>query len=113
MFGPLQQLIMFALTAGCFAVEVFALVDCLRRPARAFTSEGKKTKQFWSLLLGGTALVGFLGLQPPLGWGFLGLSALLVAIPSFIYLTDVRPAVTPYGYGNGNSGSGNNKRGGW
>ena len=111
MFGPLQQLIMFVLTTGCFALEIWALVDCLRRPARAFTSEGKRTKSFWSLLVGASALVGFLGLEPPLGWGFLGLTALLVAIPAFIYFADVRPAVRPYGFGSGGSGSGRSGRG--
>ena len=112
MFGFLQTTIMFVLTTGCFVAEVWGLVESLRRPQRAFVSAGKKTKKFWSILLGATVLVGFLGLTPPLGNGYLGLTALLVAIPAFIYFADVRPAIAPYGTG-GKGGSGRNSRGGW
>lgn len=111
MFGNLQTLIMFLLTTGAFAVELLALIDCVRRPVHAFAREGKKTKKFWSILLGVATLVGFLGLEAPLGSGRLGLTALFVAIPAFIYYADVFPAVKSYGYGKGNGN--NNNRGGW
>lgn len=111
LFGNLQMLIMFLLTAGAFAIEVLAVIDCVRRPVHAFTREGKKTKKFWSILLGVAALVGFLGLEPPLGTGYLGLSAVFVAIPAFVYYADVFPAVKSYGYGKGKGN--NNNRGGW
>ncbi len=104
---------MLALTAGCFAVEIWAFVDCLRRPDRAFTSEGKKTRKFWALLLGVVMLLGFVGLEPPFGRGF-GLTTLIIAIPAFIYFADVRPAIAPYGFGNGsNNSGGRNRGGGW
>ncbi len=113
MFGGLQTLIMFVLTTGCFVIQAWALIDCLRRPQRAFISEGKKTKKFWGILLGVFVLVGFTGLEPPLGYGMLGYTALFVTIPAFIYFADVRPAVAPYGFGTGGSrGSGRNS-GGW
>ncbi|ACV08111.1 DUF2516 family protein [Jonesia denitrificans] len=102
MFAQLQAAILFVITTTCFALEVWAFVDALRRPPRAFTSEGKRTKKFWSILLGASALIGFLGLQPPLGAGYLNLSALFIAVPAFIYLADVRPALKPYGTTGGN-----------
>ncbi|WP_029069077.1 DUF2516 family protein [Jonesia quinghaiensis] len=108
MFAFIQHAIMFILTTACFAIEVWALVDASRRPARAFTAEGKRTKKFWLILLGASTLVGFLGLEPPLGAGYLGLMALFIAIPAFIYFADVRPALKPYGSGNsprGNTGT--------
>lgn len=111
MFGNLQYFIFFVLTLGAFIIEVWALGDAARRPQRAFTNEGKRTKMFWVILLAVAALIGFLGLQPPLGAGYLGLTAIFIAIPAFIYFADVRPAVKPYGYGKGSNG--HNNRGGW
>jgi hypothetical protein len=108
MFADLQWLIIFLLTLGAFVLELIALIDCARRPQYAFAREGKRTKKFWLILLAVFALVGFLGLEPPLGAGYLGLTALLIAIPSFIYFADVRPAIRPYGFGQNN-----NNRGGW
>jgi hypothetical protein len=112
MLGHLQVIVFFVLTLGAFIIEVIALIDCARRPARAFYVEGKRTKKFWLTLLAIFTLVGFLGLQPPLGFGYLGLGALIVAVPAFIYLADVRPAIRPHGFGKGNS-NGPNSRGGW
>lgn len=108
LFGNLQLLILFLLTLGAFVIEVMAVIDCARRPERAFIAEGKKTKKFWLILLGVAALVGFLGLTPPLGIGFLGLSAIFVAVPAFIYYADVLPAIKPHGFKKKN-----NNRGGW
>lgn len=111
MFGHLQYLIFFLLTLGAFAIEVLALIDAARRPQRAFSMEGKKTKKFWVVLLTIAAVIGFLGLEPPLGVGYLGLTAIFIAIPAFVYFADVFPAVKQYGYGKGNNGQ--NNRGGW
>lgn len=112
MFGALQFYVLGLITVVLFAVEAYALVDALRRPAGAFVSAGKRTKQFWSLLLGGAAVLGFVGLYPPLGGGYLGLMALFVIIPALVYLTDVRPAV---GGSRGPRGGsrGPSNRGGW
>lgn len=113
MFGGLQNLVMFVITTGCFVIQAWALIDCLRRPERAFTSEGKKTKKFWSILLGAFALIGFTGLQPPLGVGMLGITTLFVTIPAFIYFADVKPAIAPYGFGGSGNNGNNRNSGGW
>lgn len=96
MFAALQLYLLAFITAVLFAVEVFALVDAVRRPPAAFVSAGKRTKNFWAVLLGVFAVLGFIGLYPPIGGGFLGLWALFVVIPAAIYMTDVRPAVSGY-----------------
>lgn len=112
MFADLQFYLLGLITVALFAVEVYALVDALRRPDRAFVSAGKRTKTFWSLVLAAAAALGFVGLYPPLGRGYLGLMALFVIIPALIYLTDVRPAVAgPRGPRGGSQGPGS--RGGW
>lgn len=114
MFADLQFYLLSLITVILFAAEAFALVDALRRPAAAFVSAGKRTKVFWSLVLGVAAALGFIGLYPPLGGGYLGLMALFVVIPAIIYLTDVRPAVGGYRGPRGGSGPrGGGSRGGW
>lgn len=112
MFGDLQLYLLSLITVVLFAVEVYALVDALRRPTGAFVSAGKRTKTFWSALLGAAAVLGFVGLYPPLGGGYLGLMALFLIIPAIIYLTDVRPALGgSRGPRGGSRGPGS--RGGW
>ena len=110
MFASLQITIMVLLTLALFVVEVFALVDAARRPAGAFTSAGKRTKVFWSAILAAGALLGFVGLYPPLGIGMLGMAALFMVVPAAIYLTDVRPALGGHRKGGGGPRPG---RGGW
>jgi hypothetical protein len=65
-----------------FAVKVWALVDCLMRPERAFPVAGKRTKNFWILVTVLAVISGFLG--------FLSIIGLVAAI---VYLVDVRPRV--------------------
>ena len=84
-----MRILLFPL-AGAFLVIrlaivvvcVWALVDCLRRPERAFAMTGKQTKQIWAAITGAAALFALLG--------FFALVALVAAI---VYLVDVRPAV--------------------
>jgi len=76
-------------------VAVIALLDAARRPERAFSSEGKLTKNRWLLILGAGALFALLGLLQ-----LIGVVLNIVAIaPAVIYWVDVRPAIKPYGTG--------------
>lgn len=104
MIRTLQLLIYFALYAAVFVLTVYALVDALRRPARAFVSGGKRTKQFWTVLLGVATAVAFVAVPPPIGIGALSFLALGSAVASGVYLADVRPAIRPYSGGSGRSG---------
>lgn len=112
MIRTLQVLVYFALYAAVFVITVYALVDALRRPARAFASGGKRTKQFWATLLGVATAVAFVAIPPPVGFGFLGFLALGSAVAAGVYLADVRPAIKPYSGGSGPGRSGG-PRGGW
>lgn len=88
---------MFVLTFALFAIELWAFIDAARRPARAFTVAGKRTKTFWLIVTGAAAAIGFLGLRPPLGLGFsTGILDLAALIAAAVYLVDVRPAVRGY-----------------
>lgn len=109
--GWLQLVLWVAFYVTIFALSVWALVDCLRRPAAAFLTAGKRTRPFWTWVLVAATVVAFISIPPPLGLGlpFPSFLALASAAAAIIYLVDVRPAVAPYS-GRGGRGS---SRGGW
>ncbi len=109
--GSLQWIIYLLLTLVVFGVQLFALVDAARRPASAFTAEGKLSKPVWLAILGVAAVLGFLSL--PLGGPSLGFLGLIAVVAAIVYLVDVRPRLQPYGNGRRGGGSGGNRPGGW
>lgn len=111
MFAGVQILVLLALYLVVFVMCVYALIDAARRPAAAFTSAGKRTKNFWLMVLGAATAVAFVALPYPLGIGGLGFFiAALAAVAAGVYLADVRPAVGPY---SGRGGSSRGPYGGW
>ena len=88
----IQFLILMALAVLAFGLEVFALVDCVRTRADAFTATGKQTKNRWLIILGLAAAFGVLAL-PPTGMPVYQLLPLIGVVAACIYLADVRPAV--------------------
>lgn len=110
--GSLQLLLFLVLALAAFAIEVWALVHALRQPAGAFTAAGKRTKNFWTLVLAANVALGFIAIPPPIGIGlFGGFLSIILVLPAAIYLTDVRPAVS--GYGRGRRSGGGWGGGGW
>jgi NO-binding membrane sensor protein with MHYT domain len=73
-------------------VVVWAFVDAYTRPQHAFAAAAKQTKQIWLAITGVAMVFGVLG------FGFLGLIALVAAI---VYLVDVRPRVREIPKGGG------------
>jgi len=110
-FASLQNLVYLILFVAIFGLSVWGLVDALTRTPQAFVSAGKRTKNFWVIVLAASAAVSFVALPPPLGNGYLGFVALIAAVAAIVYLVDVRPAV------KGPSGRGGRRgptsRGGW
>lgn len=80
-FLPLRG-IFLVLFLAALVVKVFALVDCLTVPERAFVMAGKQTKVIWTVILV-VAVVTTFG-------SFLAVIGLIAAL---VYLLDVRPAV--------------------
>ncbi len=100
-YTPLNYLFV-ALALAAFAVEAWAFIDAIIRPAQAYTAAGKQTKTIWLLILG-VAFV--LGLAAASGYGigvtnFLAVAAFVAAA---IYLADVRPKVREFRRGGGSS----------
>ena len=95
-----QGIVTLVLGLAAFAAEVFALVDAVRHRPDAFVAAGKRTKQFWSIILGVAVLLGFVSV----GSSLLFSIGLIAVVAAGIYLADVRPAlrqVSGRGGGNG------------
>lgn len=110
--GLLQVGLFLVFYVTIFALSVWALVDCLRRPAAAFATAGKRTRTFWTWVLVAATAVAFISIPPPLGLAlpFPSFLALASAAAAIVYLVDVRPAVAPYSRRPGRGGP---SRGGW
>jgi hypothetical protein len=89
-----QDLVLLVLTVAAFGMSVYAFVDALRRPAAAFEYASKRTKTFWSVLLGVATALAFVSIG-----GRVGLLVILSVVAAGVYLADVRPAVRTYGGG--------------
>ena len=99
--AQLQEWIVLGLSVVALGVEVYALVDCVRRRADAFTAAGKRTKPFWLLVTGrgGTPR------RRRASAGFPGLLAIIAIVAAGVYLADVKPALDQVmGRGAGNQG---------
>ncbi|TPG14087.1 DUF2516 family protein [Pedococcus bigeumensis] len=87
--GSAQGIVILLLSLAAFAAEVFALVDAVRHRPDAFVAAGKRTKQFWSIILGVAVLLGFVSV----GRSLLFSIGLIAVVAAGIYLADVRPAL--------------------
>jgi len=108
--GSLQFFVLAALAVVVFVVQLVAFVDAARRPAKAFVSEGKLTKNIWLIILGVAGVIGFLGLPPSFVTAGSFLNVIATA-PAIIYWVDVRPKIQSYGTGGGRRPQG--PTGGW
>lgn len=107
--GDIQGWILVLLSVAAFAMEVYAVVDCARTRADAFTAAGKLTKQKWLVIVVIAAALGFVMLPPPIGFGdsVLNIFGVIAVVASAVYLVDVRPAVRQIrGGGGGGRNSG-------
>ena len=98
--AQLQSWIVLGLSVVALGVEVYALVDCVRRRSDAFVAAGKRTKPFWLLVTGVAELLGVVAVG-----GFPGLLAIIAIVAAGVYLADVKPALDQVmGRGSGNQG---------
>ena len=84
----IQGWIVIALSVVALGVEVYALVDCVRRRPDAFVAAGKRTKQFWLLVTGVATLLGVVAVG-----GLPGILAIVAIVAAGVYLADVKPAL--------------------
>jgi hypothetical protein len=99
-FASIQQLIMFAFGVAAVGLSVFGLVDALRHRPDAFTAAGKRTKNFWLVVLAVAVALSFVSVFAPftLPW-------IVAVVGAGVYAVDVRPALRKV-IGRGSSGDG-------
>jgi hypothetical protein len=95
LFGHISTL-MLLISLGLWALMLFALTDALVRPTVAYPLAGKRTKLFWTLVVGVTFAVSLLT-GPVSLFGLVGIAAAVA------YIVDVRPALRAVGRGGGSS----------
>src|SRR5687768_17029742 len=94
-----QGLVLQILGLAAFALETWALIDAARNRPDAFVAASKRTKKFWTILLGVAVLLGFVTLRNPLN-----IFSLIAVVAAAIYLADVRPALRQMSGRGGSSG---------
>jgi len=99
-FGSLQWLIELLFGVGALVLSVFGLVDALRHRPDAFTAAGKRTKNFWLVVLGIAVALSFISVTAAFG-----LPWIVAVVGAGVYAADVRPALRKV-MGRGSSGDG-------
>jgi len=87
-FTNFQSTLVLILGLAALACEIFALVDALRHRPDAYVAAGKRTKNFWMILLLIAVVLGVITL-----FNVLNLFGLVGLIAAAVYLADVRPAL--------------------
>lgn len=89
--GSIQSTIFLVLVTGIFVFAVVGLISSLMFSDEMYRAADKRTKKFWTLMMGGAVLVSFLGLPP------LRAMPMFITIIAFVaaavYWVDVRPAL--------------------
>jgi hypothetical protein len=98
--SSIQSLIFFAFGLAAVALSLFGLIDALRHRPDAFTAAGKRTKNFWLVILGVALALSFVSV-----FTAFGLTWVLAVVGAGVYAADVRPALRKV-MGRGSSGDG-------
>jgi hypothetical protein len=102
-FGSIQALILFAFGIAALGLSLFGLIDALRHRPDAFTAAGKRTKNFWLLVLGVAVALSVVSVYAPFT-----ITWILAMVGAGVYAADVRPALRRV-MGRGSSGDGPNR----
>lgn len=99
-FGSLQALIWFVFGLAALALSAFGLIDALRHRPDAFTAAGKRTRNFWLLVLGVAVALSIVSV-----FAAFSLTWILAVVGAGVYAADVRPALRRVmGRGSSNNG---------
>ncbi|WP_026551940.1 DUF2516 family protein [Arthrobacter sp. H20] len=96
----IQYYLYLALGLVALGIEIWALADCVKRPAANFEATMKRTKGFWTAMTGGAAAVGALTVFVT-STGLFGLLQIVAVIAACVYLADVKPSVAEVRGGSG------------
>ena len=96
----IRNYLYLALGLVAVGIEIWALIDCVKRPAPNFEATMKRTKGFWTAMTGGAAAVGVLTVLVT-STGLFGLLQIVAVVAACVYLADVKPAVSEVRGGSG------------
>ena len=100
MFGSLNILIALVFAGGAVVLSGFGLVDALRHRPDAFTAAGKRTKNFWLVVLGVAVALSLVSV-----YSAFSLPWIIAVVGAGVYAADVRPALRRVmGRGSSNNG---------
>jgi|SRR5450631_2277156 hypothetical protein len=88
LFTSIQSLILFAFGVGALGLSVFGLVDALRHRPDAFTAAGKRSKNFWLVVLGLAVALSLVSV-----FSAFTLPWIVAVVGAGVYTADVRPAL--------------------
>jgi hypothetical protein len=81
-------------------LSLFGLIDALRHRPDAFTAAGKRTKNFWLLVLGVAVALSIISVYNPFT-----ITWIIATVGAGVYAADVRPALRRVmGRGSSNNG---------
>ncbi len=89
-FSSAQNIIVTILWVAALGAEIFAFVDAVRHRPDAFVAAGKRTKNFWVIVLGVAIAVTFVT-------NVLSMLGVIAFVAAAVYLADVRPALAHLG----------------
>ena len=96
--SSVQGVVVLVLGLAALGAEVFALLDAARHRRDAFLAAGKRTKNFWVIVLAVATAVGFVS-------NVLSMFGVIAFVAAAVYLADVRPALKQVsGRGGGRQG---------
>ena len=87
MGGSVQGLVILVVWLGLTGLQIWALIDCSRRPAEAFPAIDRKSKTLWLALTGAALATGVIFRNP------IGIFGIAGAVVVLVDLFDVRPTL--------------------
>jgi hypothetical protein len=87
MLDSFQNLVILGLWLALVGLQIWALIDCARRPAQAFPAIDRKSKTLWLALTGAALGTGLIFRNP------IGIFGIAGAVVTLVYLFDVRPKI--------------------
>ncbi|MGO1397909.1 DUF2516 family protein [Brevibacterium yomogidense] len=89
--ASIQSTVFLVIIVAIFVFTVVGLVSSLLYSDEMYRAADKRTKKFWCLILGASALVGFLAVPPLSAMPMFVTIIALIAVA--VYWVDVRPAL--------------------
>lgn len=89
--GNIQSLVFLLLSVAAFVFQLVAFIDSLRYSNEVYSAAGKRSRVFWSTILGIASALAFISLPPM--YIRIPFVTLLGIVAAGVYFADVRKAL--------------------